>query len=440
MSKKSTQKIKHPTNYARGFRLKRLAIAAAVSLMVTTTGQAGEQSNKTLVVATATHSTMTIQEHSASFCGMDGTIDNTKKGYSGVGYANTDKAKGAEISWYVKSDAQQQYNIEWKYANGGKTNRSATLYINGKKSKKINFNGTDSWTQWKNSIAVTVSLNKGDNAIKLAANTTDGLPNIDAMQIESGPLAEGDCLQQYQDKADLPNKAVITGDKPTIWYASDSTVRHYKKSASNQQGVGQRLPEFLIKDVSIANYAKGGRAITSFKSDGFWGDIISNVRSGDVILIQFGINDRGDVPDIEVFKEYLRQYVKDARAKNAVPVFVTPTPRNQHKNGVYTNAFTKYCDAKAEVAKELNVTLLDLQTKGREFYTEIGVNEVTNVMMKDALHLLKPGAYHMARLLAESIAESPLYPLRNKVITENLEVDRKPEVDGWKPRAVYTHN
>jgi lysophospholipase L1-like esterase len=167
---------------------------------------------------------------------------------------------------------------------------------------------------------------------------------------------------------------------------------------------------------------------------------LSGTQPGDVILIQFGINDRGDVPDKEDFKNYLRRYTREARAKQAIPVFVTPTPRFQHKNGVFTNAFVKYCDAKFEVGKEMGVTVIDLQKKGLNFYTEIGPERVSKEMMRDTLHPIKDGAYHLARLLAEGISESNLVPLRDYVISEKLDSNTPQMTDGWNPRSGYTHN
>jgi len=233
---------------------------------------------------------------------------------------------------------------------------------------------------------------------------------------------------------------IPTASTPTIWYASDSTVRHYEKRYKIQQGVGQRLPEFLNDEVSVANYAKGGRAISGFEKDGFWNDILNQAKPGDVILIQFGINDRGDVPNKEVFKDYLRSYTKEARAKQAIPVFVTPTPRNQHRNGVFTNAFQKYCDAKFEIGEEMDVTVIDLQSKGRDYFSNIGPGRVSDDMMIDTLHLGIQGAYHMARLLAEGISESKLSPLRDQIFLDKLDPNLPPSEDGWVPRKGYSYN
>ena len=412
-----------------------LCAALVSSIVLSTTSVAADLADS--------YEPLLVQEQSSSFCRLDGSIDNRDQGYRGAGYANTVSAKGAEIIWNIKSEVPQQFYLAWRYANGSNGKRPATLYINENRIQSIDFNSTGHWTAWRSSSMLTSSLMAGYNTLRLVADAKDGLANIDSMLVgagHQGALGVGDCGQFSIAADDVPDDAVMTAEKPTIWYASDSTVRHYKKNSSDQQGVGQRLPEFLMNDVSVANYAKGGRSIRTFKTEGFWGDILDAVQAGDVIFIEFGINDRSDVPDKSVFKDYLRDYVKDARAKHAIPVFVTPTPRNQHKNGVYTNAFTKYCEAKEEVAKELSVPLIDLQTLGRDYYTKIGVDKVTNVMMKDTLHLRSPGAYQMARLLAKGLSESNLYPLRNKVIQENLDEDRQPEVDGWNPRTGYTHN
>lgn len=224
---------------------------------------------------------------------------------------------------------------------------------------------------------------------------------------------------------------MIVTTSPTIFLASDSTVRTYPKSASLQQGWGQRLGEFLTENVKIENRALGGRAIVQFYTESrSFPQIMKDIKPGDYVFIAFGINDRGDVPDQNVFRDYLTKYISETRAKQGIPVIVTPTPRQQHENGVFTNAFTKYCESDFIVGEATGTPVIDLQSKGLKFFTQIGPDRVKSEMMIDALHYKQLGAYHMARLVAEGLSETTL-PLAKSVIQSNLDPARVPTKDGW---------
>jgi lysophospholipase L1-like esterase len=224
---------------------------------------------------------------------------------------------------------------------------------------------------------------------------------------------------------------MIVTATPTIFLASDSTVRTYPKSTSLQQGWGQRLAEFLTENVKIENRALGGRAIVQFYTESrSFPQIMKDIKPGDYVFIAFGINDRGDVPDQNVFRDYLKKYITETRAKQGIPVIVTPTPRQQHENGVFTNAFAKYCESDFIVGEATGTPVIDLQTKGLNFFTQIGPDKVKSEMMIDALHYKQLGAYHMARLVAEGLSEITL-PLSQAVIKANLDPARTPTKDGW---------
>lgn len=217
----------------------------------------------------------------------------------------------------------------------------------------------------------------------------------------------------------------------TLFLASDSTVRYYPKSNTLQQGWGQRLAEFLTENVKIENRALGGRAIVQFYNESrSFPQIMKDIKPGDYVFIAFGINDRGDVPDQNVFREYLQKYITETRAKQGIPVIVTPTPRQQHENGVFTNAFTKYCESDFVVGEATKTPVIDLQSKALKFFTELGPEKVKSEMMVDALHYKQMGAYHMARLIAEGLTETTL-PLAQHVIKANLDPARAPIKDGW---------
>lgn len=132
---------------------------------------------------TSSGSTVTIQENTAGFCSLDGTVDSDNAGYTGTGFCNTSNAVGSGISWRVSVPTAGSYTISWRYSNGGGTDRPGSLLINGATSvASISFPATTDWTTWTTAQAV-VSLSAGTTNIRLQATGSGGLANIDNLNV-----------------------------------------------------------------------------------------------------------------------------------------------------------------------------------------------------------------------------------------------------------------
>ena len=239
----------------------------------------------------------------------------------------------------------------------------------------------------------------------------------------SGPGRDGG--QELAGDAGSPNIGTdatypIAAGKPTVYLAGDSTVETYSRADAPEQGWGQRIAEFFTNDVVFVNESVGGRSSKSFIEEGRLEEIVDRLKPGDYIFAQWGINDGKDDPDrytdpATTFRTYLKQYIDEARSKDAIPVLVTPTPKLVYKNGVFQNGFPDYCIAIKAVGKETNTPVIDLQTMGLEYYTSIGYDTVVETIAMpgpDVYHFRDTGAYQMARLVARGVhdIEIPISP------------------------------
>ncbi len=130
--------------------------------------------------------TITIQENEAGFVGVFTGVaaETTNSGYTGAGYANTDNAIGNYIEWTVDAAASGTYDLQWRFANGTTSDRTASVSVNGgTQATNVSFVGTGAWTIWDVSSIVTVSLTEGTNTIQLVAETSNGLANIDWIEV-----------------------------------------------------------------------------------------------------------------------------------------------------------------------------------------------------------------------------------------------------------------
>lgn len=233
--------------------------------------------------------------------------------------------------------------------------------------------------------------------------------------------------------------SAFRADKPvvTIFMIGDSTMANKKMDGGNpERGWGMVLPGFFSEDVRIDNHAANGRSSKSFISEGRWEKVISKVKKGDYVFIQFGHNDekadstRHTDPGT-TFDDNLRRFVNETRAKGGIPVlfnsivrrnFVQPKDASIAKDIRRTILFDThgaYLDSPRNVAKELGVTFIDLNKITHDLVQGLGPVESKKLFMfvepnrvpafpkgrEDNTHLNIYGARTVAGLAVEAIGK-----------------------------------
>lgn len=163
-----------------------------------------------------------------------------------------------------------------------------------------------------------------------------------------------------------------TNEKPTIYIAGDSTAATNGDSSYPRAGWGQMLGKYFNEEnVTVDNRAKDGRSSRSFIEKGDLDSILTDIKPGDYLFIQFAHNDsktdvndgnRYTVPDL-TYDQYLTDYIKAAREKGAYPVLITSLQRRWYKdNGTFygDEGLAEYYTAMRSVASQYAVPLVDL--------------------------------------------------------------------------------
>jgi hypothetical protein len=139
-----------------------------------------------VVTAAGTSAAATRYEAESAPATCDGLIESNHAGYSGSGFCNGTNAAGAAAQFTVSASAAGAATITIRYANGATTGRPANVLINGTVAHAAGaFDPTGAWTSW-GSKTLAVSLNAGDNIIRLSPTTADGLANIDYLETDQG--------------------------------------------------------------------------------------------------------------------------------------------------------------------------------------------------------------------------------------------------------------
>lgn len=136
---------------------------------------------------------LTIQENTTGFCGVDGTVDSNNAGFTGAGFANTNNATNTTVRWRVNAAASGTYTFQWRFANGTTGNRPGNFRRGTTVVSGVALNPTGAWTTWTNSGSVTATLNAGANDISLIATTAGGLANIDSITISGSGISAVAC-------------------------------------------------------------------------------------------------------------------------------------------------------------------------------------------------------------------------------------------------------
>ena len=186
----------------------------------------------------------------------------------------------------------------------------------------------------------------------------------------------------------------FTAKPITIYMIGDSTMSIKAPRAYPETGWGMPFAGFFDSTVKVDNRAKNGRSTRTFISENLWQPVFDNLNEGDYVFIQFGHNDeskekteRYTTPD--QYKENLTRFVKETRSKKAIPVLLTPVSRRRFdKEGNALETHAAYSPLVKEVAKALNVLFIDLDTKSKDLYQQMGVENSRLLFLQ-----LKPGEH-----------------------------------------------
>jgi beta-galactosidase len=248
-----------------------------------------------------------------------------------------------------------------------------------------------------------------------------------------------------------------TSYKPQLIFIGDSTVKNGSGDGRNGQwGWGDQIAcYFDTTKITVVNHARGGRSSRTYISEGLWDKVSETLRPGDYVLIQFGHNDTSPVNDtlrargtingigeeteeidnllthkheiVHSFGWYLRKYVRDAKAKGATPVLVSPIPRNNFKDGKIVRNANTYGGWAKQIAEVEDIPFIDLNNRSANELDKIAITQGETVIDSiyfygDHTHTSLAGAQLNARCVVEDVRENS-----HRGLSRFLRPERKPE-------------
>jgi len=214
-------------------------------------------------------------------------------------------------------------------------------------------------------------------------------------------------------------------DAITVYLAGNSTV--VDQDDEPWCSWGQMIPQYFKQNVVISNQAESGLTLGSFLGDRRLEKVLSTMKSGDYLFIEFAHNDQKEKgPNDGAYKSYterFRIFISKVKEKGGIPVIVTSTNRRTFgDDGKLTNSLGDYPDAARKVAAEQNVTLIDLNAMTKTFYEALGPDNSKRAFViypantypgqttafNDNTHFNGYGAYELAKCVVEGIRTSKL--------------------------------
>ncbi len=215
--------------------------------------------------------------------------------------------------------------------------------------------------------------------------------------------------------------------KARIYVAGDSTLCNYYpilpdrpeadiQSGTVRTGWAQLLDRFVSDKYEVVNLASSGDWARDWK-DCIFPTVAAQGKAGDILVIQFGINDRNrDDKTKDTMKDALKYMIEQCSAKGITPILVKPQPSVGYSwgsagdfekpNGNNGGFFT----AVTEVADETGCAYVDLYDLAAEHFAQVGRDYVSRSYqlwdsntdtMADKLHISFAGAKKLCQLFSE---------------------------------------
>jgi lysophospholipase L1-like esterase len=232
--------------------------------------------------------------------------------------------------------------------------------------------------------------------------------------------------------------------KPTLYIIGDSTVRNSNKE---QWGWGTLISDFFDSTkIGISNNAMAGRSTRTFIKEGRWDKVLSSLKEGDYVMMQFGHNE-GSRPDttrrgyrgvlkgtgddtveltwpdgtkevVHTYGWYIRKFISDAKEKGARPIVLSMIPRNEFRDGKVLRAANDYGKWAKESAEQGGAFFIDLNAITANKYDQWGAEKVKEFFPGDHTHTNKEGATVNAASVVEGIRQNPKIELNKYLVKQ----------------------
>ena len=222
-----------------------------------------------------------------------------------------------------------------------------------------------------------------------------------------------------------------TPGKTVVWLCGDSTCKNSDNDPNGMWGWGsQAYTVFDTATVIFRNEAMAGRSCRTYLNERRWEKVYNSLQPGDIVFLQFGHNDVGDIEkgkargeialgtdSTKVFKLeatgeyeavysfgwYLKKMIQDAREKGAIPILLSLTPRNEWPGGKIERRNDSYGKWYRQVVEATGVPFIDVHNITADYLDSIGQEAAKAYYNHDHTHTSLLGAQQNAKSVAQGM-------------------------------------
>ncbi|KAK1142829.1 hypothetical protein N8T08_007263 [Aspergillus melleus] len=187
---------------------------------------------------------------------------------------------------------------------------------------------------------------------------------------------------------------------PYFLLIGDSTV-------ATNGGWGDGFLSFVTDPADGVNRAKSGTTTVSYRANGRWDDLLSNINStvsdySPIVTMQFGHNDQKAL-DVDEYRQNLEDLATEVQEAGATPIIITPLTRRAFDGDAVKEDFVEWRVQAINAAKSVGIKYLDLTTASTDYINAIGDENATNYDLSDGdkTHINEAGGVVFGRLVAD---------------------------------------
>jgi len=230
---------------------------------------------------------------------------------------------------------------------------------------------------------------------------------------------------------------------PTLFLLGDSTVCDQMHEPYTSWG--QMLPGFLKPEIAVANHAESGETYRDSIGRRRLDKIISVMKPGDWLFMQFGHNDQkqiaaGNGGPFTTYQAEMKVHIAAVKRAGGHAVVISSMERRGFDaNGHIVPSLIDYAQAAREVAAEEQVPFIDLNAMSKKFYEALGPEKSALAFAapegkQDNTHHNNYGSYELARCIVQAIRDEKLELAR--FIRDDLVVFDPAKPDSFESFAV----
>ena len=190
----------------------------------------------------------------------------------------------------------------------------------------------------------------------------------------------------------------------TVFLCGNSTLVNQPSEPYGEWG--QFFTKFFTSKVCIDNEAQSGETAHNFILEHRLDMIMSLIKPGDYVFMEFGTNDGKTDTATAAFLPSINKMIDSTIAKQATPVVVTPAARVNDVDS--TVSIYGIPDTIRKNAKSINAKIIDLNSMTLTLKKAIGANASAMYVSGDPTHFCDFGGFELARCMAKGILDANL--------------------------------